>query len=205
MLLSVSGNFFDGYFGNACNSLTVQYRYKRSDEYWLSDEDGWEDARYTLDGNSYTATELLTGLDYQKAYTFQARAIDELAAVNSTEYTARAMPVFDWGETDFAIHGDLQVDGVVSVAGTPVLNTSDVQTHCWYTSGGVSMDSVKDFLSTYTSDGAFITVIRGSSPPYVGMVIGAVYGNGQYGAVTLYDCLHGVQSRRVYGGVFYET
>ena len=205
MILSVSGNFFDGYFGDVNNSLTVQYRYKRSDEYWADDEDGWQDAQHTIDGNSYTATEVLADLDYQKAYTFQARAIDELAVVNSTEYTARAMPVFDWGETDFSIHGDLQVDGTVSVAGTPVLNTPDVRTYCWYTSGGVSLDSVADFLATCTSDCAFVTVIRGSSPPYVGMAIGAVYGNGKYGAVTLFDCLHGVQSRRVYDGVFYET
>ena len=55
-------------------------------------------------GNSYTAQAELTGLDYQQAYTFQARAIDQLGAVNSVEYTARAMPVFDWGEQDFQFH-----------------------------------------------------------------------------------------------------
>lgn len=246
MTLSLSGNFFDGYFGDADNSLVVQYRYKPVGTTWAT-SDGWHRIGPAITGNGYFAEEELSGLDYQTAYTFQAQAIDELTAVNSAEYTVRAMPVFDWGERDFSIHGDLQVDGGISVdsdvsaagdisaggdvsadggvcavgdisAGgnlfvngslyvgdTPVLNTPNVQTYYWHTSGSVSMESVEDFLATCTNDCAFITMIRGDAPPYVGMAVGAVYGSGKYGAVTLYDCLHGVQSRRVYDGVFYET
>ena len=102
MTLAVAGNFFAGSFGAEDNALTVQYRYKLSGTPWQ--EEQWQDMESVVAGNSYTAQAELTGLDYQQAYTFQARAIDQLGAVNSVEYTARAMPVFDWGEQDFQFH-----------------------------------------------------------------------------------------------------
>lgn len=100
----VSGNYFNGSFGAAKNSLSVQLRYKRKGTSWQDTEDEWQSLEPTLSGNSYTAQAELTGLDYQKAYTFQARAIDKLNTVQSATYTARATPVFDWGENDFQFH-----------------------------------------------------------------------------------------------------
>lgn len=104
MTLAVSGNFFDGAFGASQNTLTVQYRYKRSGTPWQDTEEEWQDMEPVFTGNNYIAEMELTGLDYQMAYTFQARAMDKLAVVNSVEYTARAIPVFDWGEQDFQFH-----------------------------------------------------------------------------------------------------
>ena len=183
MTLVISGNFFAGSFGAADNSLTVQYRYKPSGTPWQ--EEQWQDMDPIIAENSYTALAELTGLDYQQAYTFQARAIDKLAVVDSVEYTARATPVFDWGERDFAIHGDLQVDGSISLAGTPVLNTSRVQTYYWKTDGSVSIQSVGDFMASCTEDCAFITLIRGNEYPLVGMAVGMVCADGKFGAATV--------------------
>lgn len=203
MTVSVTGNFFAGSFGEEENSLTVQYRYRLSSESWQDTEDQWQSIEPVLTGNGYTAQAEITGLDYQKAYTFQARAMDKLETVNSVEYTARATPVFDWGERDFAIHGDLQVDGSVSVSGTPVLNTPHVQTYFWQTSGGVSLQSVADFIATCKSDCAFITMIRGDAYPYVGLVVGSVCIGGKYGAGTLYDYYNGAQVFRLLDGEIY--
>ena len=97
----VSGNYFNGSFGATENALSVQLRYKRKGTSWLDTEEEWQSVEPTLTGNGYTAQVELSGLDYQKAYTFQARAIDKLNTVNSATYTARATPVFDWGEDDF--------------------------------------------------------------------------------------------------------
>ncbi|MBQ3529372.1 MAG: hypothetical protein IJA47_02640 [Oscillospiraceae bacterium] len=97
----VSGNYFNGSFGATANSLSVQLRYKRKGTSWQDTEEEWQSIEPTLAGNGYTAQVELTGLDYQKAYTFQARAIDKLNTVQSATYTARATPVFDWGENDF--------------------------------------------------------------------------------------------------------
>ncbi len=200
MVLSVSGNFFAGSFGAVSNELIVQYRYKRKGSSWQE----WQTMEHSVSGNTYTGQTHLSGLDYQKAYTFQARAIDKLATVNSTQYTAIATPVFDWGERDFAIHGDLQVDGAISVGGVPVLNTSNVQTYCWQISGGVSIQSVMDFIAACKKDCAFIVMIQGTAYPFVGMAVGAVTASGKFGAFTLYDYQHGVRSCRLSEGNIYE-
>ena len=101
MTVSVSGNYYNGSFGAAENTLTVQYRYKVSGTSWQNTDAEWQSLAPALSGNGYTAQARLSGLDYRKAYTFQARATDKLNTVYSATYTARATPVFDWGETDF--------------------------------------------------------------------------------------------------------
>lgn len=100
----VSGNYFNGSFGAVENSLSVQLRYKRKGTSWQNTEEEWQSIEPTLTGNGYTAQADLSGLDYQKAYTFQARVIDKLNTVQSATYIARATPVFDWGENDFRFH-----------------------------------------------------------------------------------------------------
>lgn len=104
MTVSVSGKYFNGSFGKVSNNLTVQYRYKVSGQAWQNREDEWRTMTVTLDAGGYQASASVSGLDYQTAYTFQARATDKLATVNSAEYTVRAMPVFDWSEKDFRFH-----------------------------------------------------------------------------------------------------
>lgn len=104
MAVSLSGNFFDGSFGKEENSLTVQYRYKLSGAPWQDTEEEWRHIDPVITGNGYIAEAELSGLDYQRAYTFQARAMDRLETVHSIEYTARATPVFDWSENDFQFH-----------------------------------------------------------------------------------------------------
>ena len=106
MILYVSGNYYSGSFGETANELTIQYRYRFSGESW--DENTWQDAEPLVLSDSYTAQVQLTGLDYQKAYVFQARAVDKLSEMKSVEFTARATPVFDWGEQDFRFHVPVQ-------------------------------------------------------------------------------------------------
>ena len=105
----VSGNFFNGSFGVEANELTVQYRYKAGDGAWQQ----WNAIPTTIADNTYTARTQVTGSNYQTAYTFQARAVDRLDNVNSVKYTARALPVFDWGENDFNVNGTLKINGLV--------------------------------------------------------------------------------------------
>ena len=109
--LKVSGNYFNGSFGAVANTLTVEYRYKISGGSYGS----WTAATAAKSGNTYSANIQVPGLNYQEAYTFQCRAIDKISTsgVNSNERTVKALPVFDWGENDFRIHGDLFVEGAI--------------------------------------------------------------------------------------------
>ena len=97
--LKISGNYWNGNFGATANTLTVQYRYKEQGGSYSD----WTDSSASIDNSNhtYSATVTISGLNYLNAYTFQARAIDKLATVRSTEQTRKTVPVFDWGAEDF--------------------------------------------------------------------------------------------------------
>lgn len=109
--LAVSGNYWNGNFGQVANTLTIQYRYKVQGESYGN----WASSTATITkSNSTYKTEItISGLNYQNAYTFQVRAVDKLATVESNEQTRKTTPVFDWGKNDFNINGQLNVGGAI--------------------------------------------------------------------------------------------
>ena len=100
--LTINGNYFNGSFGSTSNTLTVQYK---------KDNGSWTNATATKNGNTYTATVNLTGLDYTKAFTFQARATDKLATATTASKTVKSTPIFDWGASDFHFHVPIYIKG----------------------------------------------------------------------------------------------
>lgn len=110
MTFKISGNYFKGNFGAVGNTLAVEFRYKENDgEYseWLAAE-----PIPTISGNTYETIVNLTGLNYRSNYTFQARAIDKTITILSSEKKVRTIPVYDWGENDFNINGELKINDV---------------------------------------------------------------------------------------------
>ena len=93
--LTIKGNYFNGSFGATSNTLTVQYK---------KDSGSWTNATATKSGNTYSASIKITGLDYTKAYTFQARATDKLATATTASKTVKSTPIFDWGSNNFHFH-----------------------------------------------------------------------------------------------------
>ena len=150
MTVKVSGNYFNGFFGTQSNSLKLEYRYKVVGGTYTD----WIPMEPDVAVRSYTAQAKLSGLDYQTAYVFQARATDKLWIANSAEYTVRAMPVFDWDENDFNVNGGFKInnetvaDFVVSRGKTGIWtwekwNSGIVK--CWGITGEKSF--------TFTGDG----------------------------------------------------
>ena len=113
--LKISGNYWDGNFGATNNTLTVQYRYKEQGGTYSN----WTNSSASVDksNNTYSTTVTISGLNYLNSYTFQARAIDKLATVKSTEQTRKTVPVFDWGKNDFKVNGDFRVTGATTLDG----------------------------------------------------------------------------------------
>ena len=93
--VTINGNYFNGSFGATDNTLSVQYKI---------DEGEWTDATIALTNNTYKATAKITGMDYTRAYSFYARAIDKLETVETPVKYVKAKPIFDWGENDFHFH-----------------------------------------------------------------------------------------------------
>lgn len=125
--IDINGNYFNGSFGATANTLQVQYRFKTSGGSYSS----WTDVTTSKSGNTYTAQATKSGLNYQTTYVFQCRAIDKIntGGVNTDERTVKSLPVFDWGENDFHIHGNLIVEGTVTgsnATGAVILEDGEV-------------------------------------------------------------------------------
>lgn len=98
--VKISGNYFNGSFGATSNVLGVMYRYKTNSGSYGE----WQTVTATASGNTYNVSISLSGLNYLDSYTFQARAFDKLATVDSAEKKVKTTPVFDWGENDFSFN-----------------------------------------------------------------------------------------------------
>lgn len=95
--LEINGNYYNGSFGAVDNTLAVAYRYKENDGAYSE----WITTAPTVANGAYTANVNITGLNYQSAYTFQARAADKTRTIETAEQRVKTIPVFDWGENDF--------------------------------------------------------------------------------------------------------
>lgn len=103
VMVTATGNWFNGSFGATQNTLTVKVRYRLKTE---SSYGSYTTMTLTKNGNTYSATATLTGLDYQSAYYVQVRAFDAYyGEYESSKYKTvtlnKGIPVFDWGENDF--------------------------------------------------------------------------------------------------------
>lgn len=93
--LEVKGSFFNQNFGNADNELVFDYRLNNGE--WTP-----IDEAPTLSGNQYQLTDEINDLDYRNTYTVEVRVSDlVVSGVKSAPITLKAIPVFDWSETDF--------------------------------------------------------------------------------------------------------
>lgn len=95
---STSGSAWNGDFGDTINTLTAEYRYRlRGAEDWGE----WLPMTVQTNGNNYTATAHVTGLDYTATYEFQGRVSDKLNTAESSVKVVSSIPTFDWGPNDF--------------------------------------------------------------------------------------------------------
>ena len=109
--LTVFGDYWPGNFGKEANSLTATCRVGER-EIPLSIAYG-ED--------SYTATATIEGLAYDKTSYLTVEVADALMAHSLLISVKPGVPVFDWGEEDFAFHVP-----VVLSDGSPAISRNDL-------------------------------------------------------------------------------
>ena len=127
--LTVKGNYFNSSFGAQNNYLTFKY---------FLIEDGSEIGTFgmnptvTYDGNTYTATYTITGLDPDSSYEVYVDVTDALMHVQSNAEAISATPIFDWGKNDFNHNTDVYLKQGKSIKThnssgyeTEVLGTND--------------------------------------------------------------------------------
>ena len=126
VVISFSGNYFSGSFGNSNNSLTIQYRAKEKGASWV---DEWGTLTPTISGNTYTGSFTVAGYDYQKQYVFQIKAIDKLTTTNTIETEiAKGKPIFNWDENNFNVNGEIKKNGNPIFEATETSQNYDLNT-----------------------------------------------------------------------------
>ena len=100
--LTVSGQFFQGSFGAQDNQLQVECQIGTQDPIILEPE---------LTDTGYQLAATLTGLEYTKSHKVTVIVRDRLMEVPQTMTVKKGIPVFDWGEKDFAFHVPISVEG----------------------------------------------------------------------------------------------
>lgn len=94
---TTSGTAWNGDFGADVNLLTAEYRYRLQGGDWGE----WLPMTVKTNGNSYTATVHVEGLDYTDMYEFQGRITDRLNVAESTTKMVTSIPIYDFGKNDF--------------------------------------------------------------------------------------------------------
>lgn len=188
--VSLSGDYFNGSFGNVSNELWLEVRHRETNGQWSNWIPLTEAYTPTYSGTTYKLTAPIPyNFDYSKAYTIESRARDKLSVGESPLYTARLTPVFDWGENDFNFNVPISFNGQEMKDFIVERGTSGIWTYrkwnsgiaeCWGTIAPASHSITTAWGAIYTKDNA---IARQSYPfqfvadPVVSMTLHNPTGN----------------------------
>ena len=149
--ITIEGNIFTGSFdGVEDNILLVVAQYKADGDKEFTQWSGIPEITIDKAKNRYTATATITGLDYQKEYTFRALAADSfnLTYINfiySKEVKDMGKPIFDWSKEDFNFNIPMYYQGkkLIYEAGDTI-NLISLDANC----AGFLSDGNKDIVFT---------------------------------------------------------
>lgn len=118
--LEITGQCYDGHFDvqnttpTVANTMTVFYRYKPVNGDYVCDWTPIASANISRPAstNRYTATQAITGLDYNTAYVVEAYISDKIMDTAVASKSVKASPVFDWSDEDFNLNVKLNMNGV---------------------------------------------------------------------------------------------
>ncbi len=109
--LRLEGPCWKGNFGAVENALTATIQVNEEQPRQLQLEIG--------DDHRYSATVALSGLDYTKAHTVKVAVSDQIMSAEALLPVQKGIPVFDWGESDFAFHVPVELPEL-TVGGVPL-------------------------------------------------------------------------------------
>lgn len=123
VIISFSGNYFNGSFGSVSNTLTVQYRAKEKNASWVNT---WNSLTPTISGNTYKGSLTIEGFDYQKQYVFQVRATDKFDTTTSTDINVtKGEAILYWNENNVGVNGDFVVKDGKAIKSGKTFYTED--------------------------------------------------------------------------------
>lgn len=113
VLLDFTGNYFNGSFGSANNTLSMTWKYKKKNESTYSSASRITPA---VSNNTYSNGTSIINLgelfDYQNSYDIQITATDKLSTASTILSIIGGVPVFNWGKDFFNLNVKLLINGV---------------------------------------------------------------------------------------------
>ncbi len=106
-VLSVSGRYFAGDFGAVENSLALSYSLDGAERIAIGE--------VVCSGELFEATAMLEDMAYDRVYTVTVQVADALFSIQKQAVLKKTVPVFDWGEQDFAFHVPVMMDTPLSL------------------------------------------------------------------------------------------
>ena len=143
--ISVSGVWFNGNFGAVTNSITAKVRCKPKGQAQYTD--AYTSMAVTPNGNEYTASAQLTGLEYTNAYDVEIVVTDKVYSgsiepvITKYDEVRKGIPIFDWGENDFNVNGALMVNGTLNVSAEAEKTSKHVVQKTWWGASGSTQDT----------------------------------------------------------------
>lgn len=103
-ILTVNGNYHNGNIGKTANTLTAKYRYRETGGTYGS----WNTLTATKSGNTYTISQTINNIDYQKQYEFEIQLEDKLIIANTgTIIVSKGIGVWRVGNGYVKAFGDI--------------------------------------------------------------------------------------------------
>lgn len=194
-VLTLKGNFFDGSFGSVYNTVEVEYKINDGEYIDVSAEID------TSQKDSYSASISLSGLDYRSSHIITVRVYDQLDEVSKTLTVKKGIPVFDWGEEDFATNVLLKMKrgALISLDDYNYKSTSD-ETE-------ISLESWLNGLLRNMPDRSMTPVTWACSPAVTGYTVCSLLYRHTYEYAVLFGfCYNGsVYLKTKYNGSWNDT
>lgn len=106
--LEIFGDYYAGSFGQEENSLSVSYQIDGAEPVTVEP--------VLTEDQQYRVQIHLTDMDYSRLYGITVMAADRLCRVEMRTVLKKGVPVFDWGENDFAFHVPVLLDQPLGIA-----------------------------------------------------------------------------------------
>lgn len=142
VVVSISGNWFNGNFGVADNTLTAYYKYrKKGTDSWTTSDN----LTITKTSNTYSYQTTLENFVYTDAFEFIFYISDKVSSINSgTIQVPSGKTVADWGKDDFRINVPLSVEGYDMAS--KFSSKNKFSTYLVQMSGDAEHRTTKDFV-----------------------------------------------------------
>lgn len=109
MVLTAVGDWYNGSFGSQSNEIIALYRYAINGGTFGD----WTIMAMSSSGSRYSAyaSFTITDFDQSAAYSFEVRVFDKVMEVSSTVSGLKSIPIYHWGENDFAFEVPVSIQG----------------------------------------------------------------------------------------------